>query len=100
MSNRLCRWFGHRLEPRYSQRERRIDGDVKVTTFAGKMSDFRDLLVLRQRIYHGEICTRCGYARSPKAQLRSAESATPENLPLPAPSPTPPIRGHRREEPK
>lgn len=60
------RVFGHHYEPRFSVAERARG--VKIGNLEDVSADeLRDLITLRDRTYHGDVCTRCGHSISPSS---------------------------------
>lgn len=52
------RIFGHKYEARISTTERHRDINLKADRAMAE--DFRRMMTLFNRTYHGDVCTRCG----------------------------------------
>ncbi len=68
--------FGHHYEPRYSTTERE-KSYPKVEYTGNDLTEFYRLLSrLTDKMYHGDVCTRCGHTVNQPAS-RSSETASP-----------------------
>jgi hypothetical protein len=58
--------FGHRTEARYSVREQEMSWPDELYKSTALLAFGRDIFVRSERVYEGEVCTRCGSTFAPE----------------------------------